>query len=300
MATASDPAILDALDGLLRALELDEIGPDRYRLANEPSRFPQLFGGQLVAQALRAMSATVPNQEPHSVHAYFVEGGSPDEPIEVAVDRVRDGRSLSTRRATVSQGDRCVLFAMSSFHTNGAGTTLHTETPPAEPPESLPSLQDWAANAPDERGDLARLWIDRPPPLEIRLAESPTFLTRAKQPGPRSYWVRLPRAVDDDRRLHAVLLTYASDYFLVDQAVRNRPDAVGWAELVAPSVDHAVWLHRPVHLDHWHLYTQQTLALDGERALVQGQLRDRGEIVATVTQEILMRRARAPRPDASD
>jgi acyl-CoA thioesterase II len=292
MSSAPDPMILESLDGLLRALELEEIGTDRFLLTNEPSRFPQLFGGQLVAQALRAMSATVPEQDPHSLHAYFVESGSPDQPIELAVERVRDGRSLATRRVTLTQADRCVLVAIASFHTNGEGTTLHTESPAAAPPESLPTLQDWAAEAPETRGDLARLWIDRPPPLEIRLAESPTFLTRAKQSGPRSYWVRLPRPVDDDRRLHAVLLAYASDYFLVDQAVRNRPDDIGWAELVAPSIDHALWLHRPVHLDRWHLYTQQTLALDGERALVQGQLRERGEVVATVAQEILMRPTR--------
>jgi acyl-CoA thioesterase-2 len=201
---------------------------------------------------------------------------------------------MATRRVTLSQGDRCVLVALGSFHTNGPGPSLRVDPPAAAPdPESLPTLQEWAAQAPAARGELARLWIDRPPPLEIRLEESPTFLTHAKRAGPRSYWVRLPRPVDDDRRLHAALLTYASDYFLVDAAVRNRPDDVGWSELVAPSVDHAVWLHRPVHLDRWHLYTQQTIALDGERALVQGQLRDDGLVVATVAQEILMRRTRA-------
>jgi acyl-CoA thioesterase-2 len=289
MSVASNPAILESLDGLLRALELEEIGPDRFRLPNEPSRFPQLFGGQLVAQALRAMSATVPGQDPHSVHAYFVDVGSPEQPVDLAVDRVRDGRSLATRRVTLTQGDRCVMVAIGSFHTNAEGTTLRSARPDAAPPESLPTLQDWAAAAPEALRESARFWIDRPPPLEMRLAESPTFMTHAKQPGPRSYWVRLPRPVDDDRRLHATLLVYASDYFLVDAAIRNRPDDVGWERITAPSVDHAVWLHRPVHLDRWHLYTQQTLALDGDRALVQGQLRDGDDVVATVAQEILMR-----------
>jgi acyl-CoA thioesterase-2 len=287
--------IRESLDGLLAALELEAVDTDTFVLANEPTRFPQLFGGQLVSQALRAMSATVADQQPDSIHAYFVESGSPDRPVTLTVERVRDGRSVSTRRVTITQDSRCLLVAIGSFHTNGAGPALTVDPPTAAPaPESLPTLQDWAAEAPAERGELARLWIDRPPPLDIRIGESPTFLTRAKVPGPRSYWVRLPRPVADDRLLHAVLLTYASDYFLVDQSVRNRPDDMGWEQLAATSLDHSVWLHRPVHFDRWHLYTQQTVALDGERALVQAQFREEaGPVVATVTQEILMRPLRA-------
>ena len=148
-------------------------------------------------------------------------------------------------------------------------------------PESLRTLQEWASDAIELRGEGATRWIDVPPPFEMRMVESPTFLTHAKHAGPRSYWLRLPRPVAADPRVHAALVTYASDYFLVDQAVRNRPDDVGWPELLAaPSVDHAVWLHRPAQLDRWHLYTQQTVALDGDRGARTGSAarrrRDRG------------------------
>ena len=299
MSSSPDAAIIESLDGLLRALQPQEIDTDRFRFANEPSRFPNLFGGQLVAQAQRAMDTTVEGLTPQSVHAYFVGGGSPDEPVDIMVDHVRDGRTMSTRQATVVQGDRCLLTAIGSFHTSGPGPLLTAPAPVVPAPDSLRTLQDWASDMVELRGEGATRWIDRPPPFEMRMVESPTFLTHAKRPGPRSYWVRLPRPVAADPRVHAALVTYVSDYFLVDQAVRNRPDDVGWAELVAaPSVDHAVWLHRPAQLERWHLYTQQTVALDGDRALVQGQLRDEDAIVATVAQEILMRPS-APRPGAS-
>jgi acyl-CoA thioesterase-2 len=298
MAPAPDPSIQKSLDGLLLALEPERLSADRYRFTNEPSRFPNLFGGQLVAQAQRAMDATVDELAPSSIHAYFVGAGLPAEPVEVVVDRVRDGRSLSTRRATVLQGDRCLLTAIGSFHTNEPGALLTSPVPAVPAPGESPTLQDWAREALDLRGEGASRWIDCPPPFEMRMVESPTFLTHAKHEGPRSYWLRLPQPVSEDPRLHAALVSYASDYFLVDAAVRNRPDDVGWSELVAPSADHAVWLHRPTRLERWHLCTQQTLALDGDRALVKGQLRDGDVVVATVAQEILMRRS-APRPDAT-
>jgi hypothetical protein len=101
-----DDAILVALDGLLRALELESFGPDRFRVLSEPGRFDRVFGGQLLAQALLAAGATVTDKAPQSLHAYFVDGGTPETPLEVAVDRVRDGRSMSTRRVTVLQGER--------------------------------------------------------------------------------------------------------------------------------------------------------------------------------------------------
>jgi acyl-CoA thioesterase-2 len=295
MPPVPDPAILDALDGLLRALELEPVGDDRFRLTNEPSRFPNLFGGQLVAQGLHAMTATVDGLQPSSIHAYFVTSGLPGHPVEIAVDRVRDGRTMATRRATVVQGGRCLLTAIGSFHTNGPGPSVGAPPPPVPPPDDLRSLQDWARDASDRLGDGARRWIERPPPLELRIGESPTFLTGAHATSPRSHWFRLPRPVGDDARLHAVLLTYASDYFLLDMAVRCCPESVRWDQLAGTSLDHAVWLHRPVRFDRWHLATHDTLAVAGQRGLVRGTIHDEdGTLVATVAQEVLLRPRPAP------
>src|SRR4051812_3478642 len=103
---ALERAILVSLDGMLRALELEPLADDRFRVGNEPGRFDRIFGGQTVAQALVAASATVTDKDPQSLHAYFVEAGTPDRPLDVVVDRVRDGGSMSTRRVTVMQGER--------------------------------------------------------------------------------------------------------------------------------------------------------------------------------------------------
>jgi acyl-CoA thioesterase-2 len=293
MPDGSDARILDAFDGLLRSLELEPIGGDRFRMGNEPPRFPRVFGGQLAAQALLAMSRTVDGQLPHSLHAHFVAGGNPGQPIEATVDRVRDGRSMSTRRVVMTQGERVALIASASFQAGEPAAEPSAEPLGGPLPEELPGLGYWVAEAAPSLGAFAQLWIDRPPPLEVRIGEAPTFLGGARATGPRSHWLRLPRAVGDDRLLHAVLLTYASDYFLLDMAVRNHPQGLAWDQLLGSSLDHSIWLHRPVHFDRWHRYTQVVLAVDGERGLVQGSLHDAGgALVATVAQEVLVR----PRP----
>jgi acyl-CoA thioesterase-2 len=296
MPDGTESSIEDALDALLRALDLDAGGGDRYRAGNEqPSRFPNVFGGQLVAQALLAMSLTVEGQVPASLHAHFVAGGDVEQPLDLAVDRVRDGRSMSTRRMTASQDGRPVLIASASFETAWPASSRAVEPLPGPAPDELPTLQEWARAALPDRGEGAQRWIDRPPPLDIRIAEAPTFLSGAHVAGPRSHWLRLPRSVGDDATLHAVLLSYASDYFLLDMAVRSHPDGRGWGELIGSSLDHSIWLHRPVDFHGWHRYTQELLAVDGQRGLVRGSLHERdGHLVASTAQEVLVRPLAGP------
>src|SRR5213592_3995298 len=114
--TPLDRTILAALEALLDALTLEPLGDDRFRASNEPSRFARTFGGQLLGQALMAASATVDGKQPHSLHAYFVAGGEPDEPVALEVERVRDGRTVATRRITLRQGTRTLLETIASFH----------------------------------------------------------------------------------------------------------------------------------------------------------------------------------------
>ena len=282
-------AILIALEGLLRALELDPLGGDRFRVVSEPGRFDRIFGGQTVAQALLAASATVTDKAPQSLHAYFVEAGTPDQPLDLEVERVRDGRSMSTRRVTVRQGEPPLLTVIASFHANPTSPEL-VEPPPAVPlPDQLPALQDWVLDAPAELLPHARTWIDHPPPVEMRIGEAPTFLGGAPADGTRSHWMRVPRDVGDDPLLHAALLAYASDYLLLDMAFRSYPEEVA-PRFTGFSLDHTLWFHRPVRFDRWHLHSQQTLAVVGHRALVQGAIHDAdGHLVASVMQEVLVR-----------
>jgi acyl-CoA thioesterase-2 len=283
-------AILDSLDGLLQALALEPLGDDRFRVAAEPGRFDRVFGGQTVAQALLAASATVTGKEPHSLHAYFVEAGTPGQPLDLMVDRVRDGRSVSTRRVAALQGERPLLTLMASFHVNPTAPE-RADPPPAVPgPGELPLLQDWVRDVPPELVPSSRSWVEQPPPLELRIGEAPNFLGGQPADGSRSHWMRLPRGVGDDPLLHTVLLAYASDYLLLDMVFRSHPQRYTPAGFTGFSLDHAVWLHRPVRFDRWHLHTQQTLALSGHRGLVRGTIHDAdGHLVASVVQEVLVR-----------
>lgn len=294
-------AVLGALDRLEGALTLKPLGDDRFEAGNEACRFGRLFGGQLIAQAMAGAAATVEGLDPHSIHASFLRPGSSEKPVRIVVDRTRDGRSMSVRRVAVEQDGHTLLTATVSFDNNPE--TPETPTAPdgdghaAGPaPESVPLLQHWARQAPTALAVGASTWIDIPPPLEMRIGEAPTFLGGPRGTGQRAHWMRLPRAVDG-ARMNAALLAYASDYLLLDMAFRDHPDRVDHTTHVGLTLDHSVWLHRPVRFDDWHLYTQQTVAVGGHRALVTGSIVDvRGRRVASTSQEVLVRPIAAPRP----
>lgn len=286
--------IQHGLDRLLEALTLEPLGGDRFRAPSEPGRFAdRIFGGQSLGQALRAAGLTAGGRPAHSLHAVFVEAGRAAQPVEITVERVRDGGSLSTRRVAVEQGERHLLTALVSFHDGPDAPELGRPAPEAPAPDSLPRLQSWVWALPPESRGLEQRWVDQPPPLELRIGEPPRFLRGPVADGPRWHWLRLPRDVGDEPALHQALLAYASDYLLLDMALRARPEPPGEERVAAYSLDHALWLHRPVRLDRWHLYTQELQALTGHRGLVRGALHDAdGHLVATAMQEVVVRPVR--------
>ncbi len=288
--TTLEKATLRALDNLEHALRLEPVSTDRFRALNEPSRFGRIFGGQLLAQAMYGAAATVGDQLPHSLHAYFTQTGDSDKPVDIVVERTRDGRSMSTRQVNVVQEGRNVLTAVVSFHTNPAEPELVRPHPSMPAPDELPLLQHWVQHVSPDMRRTARTWIDSPPPLEMRIGEPPTFLGGSQADGTRAHWMRLPRGIGDDPTLHTALLAYASDYLLLDMAFRTHPDPVTYAGFAGLSLDHSIWLHRAVRFDEWHLYTQETVSTSGHRALVRGTIVDTaGRLVASTAQEILVR-----------
>jgi acyl-CoA thioesterase II len=284
-------AILDALDDLLLSLQLQEIGADHYRVPSDTARlFDRVYGGQLLAQALIGAGATVEGTAPQSLHAAFVKGGVPGRPIDVVVDRVRDGRTMASRQMTVLQDGDPLLVGFASFHENSEWPDVTPAAPGAPPPEDTPRLQDWVWQLPPELAEGARHWVDRPPPLELRLTELPAFLSGGTASTPRSHWMRTPRLVEGDQLLQAALLAYGSDFFLMDMIFRAHPSELGPGSANGLSVDHAIWLHRPVRFDDWHLHTQEAVAIFGDRGLARGSIHDvDGRLVATVMQEVLVR-----------
>ena len=170
---------------------------------------------------------------------------------------------------------------------------LASARPDVAAPEQLPRLQDWVRAIPEAERGRSITWIDQPPPLDLRIGEAPNFMGGAPAGGARSHWMRLPRPVGDDALLHAALLAYASDYLLLDIAFRAHPEPVEPAAITGFSLDHAIWFHRPVRFDRWHLHTQETVALSGHRGLTKGAIHDdAGHLVATAMQEVLVRPAR--------
>lgn len=288
--TQLEKAILSALDTLERALQLQPFGANTFQASNEADRFGRIFGGQLLAQAIYAASTTVDQHTPHSLHAYFLQTGDSSRPVEIEVRHVRDGRSMATRQVSVSQGDRTLLTALASFHSNVPEPELSPEPLKVPPPEEMPLLQHWVDRVPQAMRRNAQTWIDAPPALEMRIDEPTTFLGGRQTSNPRSHWMRLPRNIADTPALHTALLAYASDYLMLDMALRSHPHPADYAAVAAVSLDHAIWMHRPVDFHEWHLYTQETAAIAGHRAMVRGVIRDTaGHTVASTAQEVLVR-----------
>ena len=283
-AAATDDDATDAAadDPLLRVLELERLDRDLYRAAaNQGSPTGRLFGGQVAAQALRAATLTVEvEHHPHSLHGYFLRPGRPGIPIILDVDRIRDGRSFTTRRVVARQDGEAIFNLSASFHRDEPDSEYQVALP-----EALPDPDD-------EDYDWHRTLLSRftdVMPLELR--ELPTIGPDddGRYESTRRVWVRSSSALPDDRALHACILTFISDMGAVFAAaipVGGEPGTV-----MGASLDHAVWFHRPVRLDEWVLFDLRPVSNAGSRGLVVGSFHARdGALAASVAQEALVRR----------
>jgi len=270
---------------------MDEVGPGRFRVPFEVTQmFDRVYGGQLLAQAIVGAGADVEGKAPQSLHTAFVKAGVPGRPMEVVVNRVRDGKTMATRDVSIVQDGETLLVGFVSFHQNSDWPDLAGPPPGAAGPDHTPRLQEWARRLPPHRADSGQHWIDRPPPIELRLPEPPAFLGGPFSRTARSHWMRLPRPIGGDQLLHAALLAYASDFFLMDMVFRAHPDQLGPGRANGFSIDHAIWFHRPPKFDDWHVHTQEAVALLGDRGLARGAIHDLdGRLVASVMQEVLVR-----------
>jgi acyl-CoA thioesterase II len=280
-------AIDVSLDDLLAALDLRPCGSDCF--AVEPARFAtsdRVLGGQFLAQAVVGASATVIGKDIHSMHATFLRTGTPGAPLKIEVTRLRDGRSIATREVKVLEAGEPLFVAIASFASLRAEPDVAAVAAPnVAPPEETPLLQELVGEAAS-----GRRWIEQPPALELRLQEPPSFVSGISADNPRSHWMQLPRSVGADHAINAALLAYASDFFLMDMIFRLHPQELGPGRANGFSLDHAIWFHRPVRFDAWHLYTQEAVVLVGDRGLARGAIHDiDGRCVASVVQEILLR-----------
>ncbi|MEE4542088.1 acyl-CoA thioesterase II [Streptomyces sp. V4-01] len=284
-----------ALRALLELLDLERIEQDIFRGCSRSAVVPRVFGGQVAAQALVAAGRTVPEERAaHSLHAYFLRPGDPGAPIVYEVDRIRDGRSFTTRRVVAIQHGQPIFHLSASFQVHEEGLEHQEPMPHAPDPETLPSAEELlpahADKFPDP-GVVDRL-LEARAAVDLRYVEDPPFLTAGVAREPRSQvWFRARGRLADDPMLHVCLATYVSDMTLLDSVLLAHGRG-GWAvgDVVGASLDHAMWFHRPLRADEWLLYDQQSPSASGGRGLGTARIYTRdGRLAVSVIQEGLVR-----------
>lgn len=281
----------DAGTVLLNLLDLEELDTNLYRGIGSGGETPmRIYGGQVIAQALAAAYASVPERLCHSLHGYFIRPGDPSKPVIYEVDPSRDGGSFTTRRVTAIQNGRQILNLAASFHRVEEGWAHQHEMPDIPPPEGLLSrdeLHQQHAHRIDEEN---RADFIRQRPFEIRDIEPRDPLDPGITSDINHMWIRMEAAKGAGPQLQHVLMAYASDFGLLGSALR--PHGLTWhkPEAMTASLDHAMWFHAPVQFDEWHLYTMDSPFSGGGRGFNRGSIYTRdGKLVASVAQEGLMR-----------
>jgi acyl-CoA thioesterase-2 len=284
-----------ALQDLLDRLDLEEIDDNIYRGQNESGRPGRLFGGQVAAQSLVAAGRTVKDTPAHSLHGYFLRPGDPSVPVLYTVDRIRDGRSFTTRRVVAQQRGKAIFNMSVSFHQAEHGYEHQLAMPDAPDPESLPTIAEWIERIGDRVPSAFQDWAKRRGPIETRHVTAPSFIGGGPSQGPCRVWLRAAGAMPDDPFLHQCVLAYASDMSLLDAIVQPHGRSGELGPLMTASLDHAIWFHKPLRVDQWLLYYQDSPAAFGARGLARGSLYSRsGELLASVSQEALVRPVAAP------
>jgi len=283
--------VIGALPDLLRQFELERLEVNLFRGASRDIGSPQVFGGQVLGQALTAAYATVvEGREVHSLHAYFLRRGDFDRPIVYQVDRSRDGHSFSSRRVIAIQNGEPIFTFSSSFHAAEPGLDHQASMPQVPAPESLP---DWSRPTPEVAERLPekmRRFLVRERPFELRPVEPIDYIDPKPAPPLQHLWLRTAGALPDDRRLHRCLLAYISDFNLLGTATRPHATDFSSDNLTMASIDHAMWFHRDFRVDEWLLYSMESPSASGARGFARGSIYDRsGRLVASTAQEGLMR-----------
>jgi acyl-CoA thioesterase-2 len=277
----------DALDGLVALLDLEVIEVNIFRGVSPNENRQRVFGGQVAGQALVAAARTVEQGMVHSLHAYFLRPGDPNAPILYEVDRIRDGRSFTTRRVVAIQHGQAIFNLHASFHRTEHGLDHQLPFPDKVPePETLPDFKARTEAYKELLGD----WWDRPRPIDTRHVDGDPLERRRKPRHGQRVWLRADGVLPDDPVLHACVLTYASDMTLLDTTLLPHGLPAYDRRLQMASLDHAMWFHRPFRADEWLLYAQLTPSTSGARGLAYGSIFTRdGKLAVSVVQEGLIR-----------
>jgi acyl-CoA thioesterase-2 len=279
-----DPSLYNT-EEILKLLELEQTGPDRYRGGSHFMGSPNVFGGQVLGQSLRAAALTVDNRRPHSLHSLFILPGDLRLPIDFEVERVRDGGSFSTRRVVALQEGRRIFVTSISFQSAEDGLSHQKPPPPHADPESLSSnLETWRRQAAASKRPF------QPVPVDFRAEHDGDIFNDHTRSPDKQVWMRAPIRLPDDPLVHESLCAYVSDYGLLWTSLQPHGIMIGDPRLQIASLDHTIWFHRPFRMDEWLLFTMESPNASGGRGLCLAYAYNRdGVLVATVAQEGLIR-----------
>lgn len=285
----------DPLLDMIQTLNLDAANGARTTedIFTGPSQWMphgRVFGGQVLAQCLVAAERTVAAERPpHSLHGYFLRPGDIDLPITFSVDRLRDGRSFSTRRVQAFQSGEPIFSMIASFQDHDGGLDHQDAFPVDIPaPETLPSAAELMGNNPHP---VAQYWA-KARPFDMRHVGTPIYfeVSPNQQVPHQAVWLKALGILPNDATLHRAALAYASDYSILESIYRAHGIAWSHPGLKSASLDHAMWFHRTPKVDDWMLYVQESPSAQGGRGLAFGRIFSReGELLATVAQEGMVR-----------
>ncbi len=280
-----------AVAELLKLLDLEKIEENHYRGMSGTVGWRRVYGGQVLAQALVAgIRSVVPERSVHSLHGYFILPGDLKVPIDYEVEVLRDGGSFSTRRVKAIQHGRAIFVMVASFHKSETGLDHAVAMPDVPPPHELKNARELFSSKLAKLPDSMQRFWKRFLPIEFRPVDISRYMDRAHREAGQQIWFKAVDTLPDKPEVHAGILAYASDFALLETALAPHGKLLSDPDVRLASLDHALWLHRPVRADEWLLYSLDSPSTSGARGFCRGQIfSEDGTLVASTAQEGLMR-----------
>ncbi|UWU83233.1 acyl-CoA thioesterase II [Bradyrhizobium yuanmingense] len=279
---------------LAAILDVDLIGDNIFRGNSPNAADERVFGGQVLGQAMFAACRTVEARLPHSLHCYFIHTGDPGVPLIYEVERLRDGKSYSTRRVTVMQHTKVISSLMASFHKREEGAFNHQDKMPEVPgPEHFGADKLSKEPVYPHLPEIVRRYYEPDRPVELRPVEIARYVGKKIEDGKLHMWMKAATKLPDDPVLHMCALAYASDLSLLDAVMARYGRTLFDGRILSGSLDHAMWFHRSFRADDWLLYAKESPSAQSGRGLARGLIfRRDGTLVASVAQEGSVRERR--------
>jgi acyl-CoA thioesterase-2 len=273
---------------LLGLLDLEQVDEDVFVGQHPEKVWSRTFGGQLVSQAIMAAGRTVGDRPVHAVNAHFVRGGDVKKPIEYRVDRHRDGRSLANRTVTATQDGQELFVMLAAFQDWSNGLEHAAQQPVVPDPETLPRIEESFEGFEDK----LEMFVKAPHPIDMRYTNDPAWIMKGtgERLNHNRVWMRTDGSLPDDSLIHVATLGYSSDTTVLDSIITTHGLSWGLDRIVAATINHSIWFHRPFRFDEWTLYATESPVAAGSRGLATGRFFSRtGELLATVVQEGVIR-----------